>query len=344
MNFSICNMKWLRIPVAIIIATFKPVVYAAMPLESKTAPLPELLEYVMKGITNRPQFLSLNDKQTDKYILILTALSAQPQPTNSPLLYLPWRLLLKTDTNNSYRLISAGSSAEFTMSLTNGNPKNKFGMPDSSFPRGTTNWSAIMDVRLWANKELGDCEVVLHLHTDGGDTNYVLLTAKADGSWIIIETRKRAQYAGYYDRGDASYIVGGKNDPNRGLIPNAPKPMAYDPVSKFEDFYGKTEVINTQMGEVRIWRKDDFIISYIDDKTKRQVVAVEKVGKGGFNQAEVFELAERYCGKQEWILDEKDEKWSVYSTKDRKFSLTWTHKDQRVSLQYYPVSEQLKKF
>jgi hypothetical protein len=108
------------------------------------------------------------------------------------------------------------------------------------------------------------------------------------------------------------------------------------------------------MGTVRIWRKGDFIVWHIDDTPKRLVVAIEKAGGGDFNQGEVFEVAERYCGKQEWSLDEKDERWSIYSTKDHKFSLTWTHKDirnakdgaslrERVSLQYFPVSEKLKK-
>lgn len=336
-------MKWLPIAAAIIVGSIKPVVCTASPLEPRTARLPELLEYVMQGITNKAQFLSFDDNQQQKYILILTASSADRQPANSPIISMPWRLLHKSETTNVFKLVAAGDRLELTMSITNGNPKQKYGMPGSGFARGSTNWLASTDVQLWANKELGDCEGVLHLHTDDGDTNYVFLTAKAGGRWIILETRRGAQYAGYYDRGDASYIVGGKNDPKRGPIPNAPKPMAYDTVSKFEDFYGKTEVINTQMGEVRIWRKDEFIIWHIDEKPKRQVVAVEKVGKGSFNQAEVFELAERYCGKHEWSLDEKDERWSIYSTKDRKFSLTWTHKDERVSLQFYPVSEQLKK-
>jgi hypothetical protein len=348
------KMICFQITAAAVLLLMRPVLCAATPLETKTAPFPELLEYVMKGITNKARFLSLDDKQQEKYILIVTDYSADRQPTNSSVLYMPWRLLQKIGTNNFYRLIGAGNSVEFTMSITNGNPQQKYGMPSSGFPRGSTNWLASMDVQLWANKELGDCDDVLHLHPESGDTNFIVLTAKAGGKWIILETRTDLQYAGYFDRGDTSYIPNSRNDPNKGPSPNAPRPMAWDAASKFEDFYGKAEVITTELGKVRFWRKGDFIVWHIDETPKRLVVAVEKVGGGDFNQAEVFEVAERYCGKQEWSLDEKDGRWTIYSAKDHKFSLTWTHKDirnakdaanlrERVSMQYFPVSEQLKK-
>jgi hypothetical protein len=48
----------------------RPSIHAATPLENKTSPLPDLLEYAMKGITNKTLFQYLCDKQELKYIFI----------------------------------------------------------------------------------------------------------------------------------------------------------------------------------------------------------------------------------------------------------------------------------
>ncbi len=256
------------------------------------------------------------------------------------------------DTNQTFKLVGAGSYVEFTMSVTNANTPEKYGVLGSGLPQGSTNWLASMGVQLWANKELGDCDDIYHLHSDNGGTNFTVLVAKAKGKWIILENRLNPEYTGYFARGDNSYIPNGENDPANKPIPNAPKPMVFDSPSKFEDYYGKVKVIDTELGKVRIWRKGDVIIWHIDDSPKKLLVAVEKAGEEtDFNEREVFQVAERYCGKQEWILDEKSERWSIYNTKDHKFKLTWSHKDikegatshERVTLQYFIVNEDIKK-
>jgi hypothetical protein len=346
--------NYCQITATVIFLLSKPALYATPPLEAKTGPLPELLDYVMRGITNKALFLSLEDKQEPKYLLVVTAYSGQRETTNSPVLYMPWRLLQKVGTSNSFKLAGAGSYAEFTMSVTNGNTRQKYGMPGSGFPRGSTNWLAAMEIQLWANRELGDCEDIYHLHPESGDTNFTLLTAKAGGKWVILESRRNPQYVGYYDRGDNSYTPGSRNDPHRTPPANAPKPMVFDEASKFEDFYGRTEVLSTKLGKVRLWRKGELIIWHIDDTPKSLLVVVEKASGAEFNEREVFEIRERFCGIQDWSLEEKGERLSSYSTKDHKFRLNWLYKDfdnlkigdsprQRIQIEYLLVSTDLKK-
>lgn len=301
-------LQMLRAPLKLMPVFLCALAVNAAPLEQKTAPLDELLEYALVGITNRGLVQCLADKGNIKYFFLATAYSGHRQASNSPLLYMPWRLLQSVDTNETYRLMAAGSYAEFTKSVSTGKPKGKYGMPGSGFPRGSTNWLSSIDVQLWANKELGECDNIYHLHPDGDGTNYVVLISKAGRKWIILERDHKLSYTGYFDRGDHLYIFGGKDDPDRPPVPDAPRPMVFDEVSKFEDFYGATKAIDTELGKFRIWRKGDFIVSHIDGTPTRRVVTVEKVIGGDFNEREVFEIADRYCGKLEWSLEEKDDK------------------------------------
>lgn len=326
----------------------------AAQLERKAAFLPDLLEYAMKGITNNGIVWSLEETGKLKYFFFLSAYSGQREAAGSPLLHMPWRLLERIDNNETYCLIGSGTYVEHLMSVTNANPSGKYGMPGSGFPRGSTNFMASLDVRLWANKVLGDCEDLYHLHTVGGKTNYVVLISKRIGKWIILELNRELEYAGYLDCGDGSYNFVRNIDANREAHSNDHKPMVYDESSKFEAFYGKTKVVETQFGKVRLWKHGDFIITHIDATPEKLIVSVTKSSEGDFNQREVFEIAERYSGEQEWSLEEKNERWSLYSSKDRRFKLTWAYKrfqdskndekpKERVTVQFLLPNKELKK-
>ncbi len=338
-------------PVVGVLIIVKASLLDAAPIENKTGPLSEFLEHSLKGITNRVLAQILSDKAEVKYVFLLTANSGEDKATNSTLLYMPWRILQAVDTNDHYRLLAFGSNIEATISMADGNPKGNYGMPGSGFPRGSTNWNSSFDVQLWANKEVGDCEHIFHIHSENGSTNFAVLISKTDGKWIILESDIISHYTGYLARGNRSRSFG-LND-EAATKQAAAKPLVSDDPSKFEDFYGKTKAIKTAVGETRLWRKGDFIITHIDGRPERLVVAVEKVSRADFNQGEVFEIAERFCQKQEWSLEEKSEKWSLYNSKDRKFRLTWSYRNyqdvrpgddprERVTLQFYTVSKGIK--
>ncbi len=122
-----------------------------------------------------------------------------------------WRLLEREGESLTYCVASEGIGIEMLMSLHTGSPPAKYGLPSSGQPRcfepRPNALPGSLEVRLWANKELGD-STVIHLSSSKGDKDYTFLTSNDNtGYWILLEADKNnINNSCYRSRGDASDI------------------------------------------------------------------------------------------------------------------------------------------
>ena len=107
----------------------------------------------------------------------------------------------------------------------------------------------------------------------------------------------------------------------------APKPTIYDDPQIFENYYGQVNVLDASGMKVRIWRRENFVIMHMDYRPSWMALDVSKADKNDINEREMFELADRFCGKVNWVLKNKNEKGSFYETEDRKCTLNFYFKD-----------------
>lgn len=140
------------------------------------------------------------------YAILTHAKQTPPDPKNSK-----WRLLERQGESLGYCVIAEGVGIEPLASVHSGDPPAKYGLPGSGYPRCFSRRPdavpGSIEVRLWANKELGD-SIVLNLDSRIGDKNYTFLTSKdSTGYWILLETAKsNLNDSCYHSRGDASDI------------------------------------------------------------------------------------------------------------------------------------------
>ena len=113
----------------------------------------------------------------------------------------PW-VLFKHFPNDRHCIVGKGNTVEALMSLHTTKPSLRFGLPASGHPRCSrgTDVMETMQVRMWANRELGD-SFVLHLNANIGDSFTILISN--DKFWILLNTNsKNNLITCYYARGD----------------------------------------------------------------------------------------------------------------------------------------------
>ncbi|MCP4123521.1 MAG: hypothetical protein GY751_17360 [Bacteroidetes bacterium] len=164
------------------------------------------MRYAMNGVRQENSTYSLKYAGGTNYLLFIS--KVDPKQSSEKLgLFSPWRLIERQAPSLDYCLIAAGNRIEALGSAEYANPQKKYGTPGSGNQRcsdGKTVLDAI-DVRLWANKELGK-SFILHLNSEVGDRNFTYLMSN-DKHWILIdEAKKNVAEACYYARGDAVAI------------------------------------------------------------------------------------------------------------------------------------------
>jgi hypothetical protein len=160
----------------------------------------EALAFVGKSNT------SLQLKNNGEVRAILIA-AKQPDPKTSK-----WRLLERQGETLTYCVTAQGTGFEPLGSVHGGSPTMQYGLPGSGHPRCYSQRSGTaipgsVEVRLWANKELGD-SIVWLLPAESGNKDYTFLTSKDNtGYWILLDTTKgKLNETCYHSRGDASDI------------------------------------------------------------------------------------------------------------------------------------------
>ena len=133
----------------------------------------------------------------------------QPNVRKDPL---RWRLIERREESLTYCVLGEGKGLELLSTMHLANPSGRYGMPGSGHPRCAGKQSdrlpGSLDIRMWANKELGN-SLVYSLPTVKGLRDYVVLFAADNtGAWIILDQSKNnLDDTCYYSRGQSSKIA-----------------------------------------------------------------------------------------------------------------------------------------
>lgn len=132
----------------------------------------------------------------------------QPTPGTDEL---RWRLLERAGETLNYCVRGQGKRFTPLMSVHLGNPSGKYGMPGSGLPRcagkQASGLPGSLDIRLWANRELGESNIY-DLPNELSGKSFVFLTSMDNvGAWILLDyTSGNLDDTCYYSRGEASDI------------------------------------------------------------------------------------------------------------------------------------------
>jgi hypothetical protein len=191
------------LPLFALAAATSAVCFAQMTLQQKCGDVIDIMRYSLQGVRGENVVYSLKRNGQTYYELFVSKVD-QSKNVESKGLFAPWRLIERQDQSLNYCVIAAGEWIESLLSVHMANPRQKYGMPGSGYQRcsdGKDIQDAI-DVRLWANKELGE-SFTLHLPSDIGDKNFTFLLSN-DRYWVLLdEERNNAAMRCFYSRGDA---------------------------------------------------------------------------------------------------------------------------------------------
>ena len=131
------------------------------------------------------------------------------RPTNG--VGLRWRLIERQGQSLNYCSIAEGEKHELLMDVHLWHAKGRYGMPGSGLPRCAAKHDSGLipsfDIRIWANKELGDSLVFALTNEKGNRDYYALISKDSEGAWILLDAAQGTMDdACYHSRGDSSTI------------------------------------------------------------------------------------------------------------------------------------------
>jgi hypothetical protein len=162
----------------------------------------EMMMYALRDVHSENSSFSLKRSGVAHYVLIVSTVDMQKNDEKSGL-FAPWRLLERQPQSSNYCLIAAGNRIEALLSFEYAGPRKKYGIPGSGHQRCSDGHDVMdaIDVRLWANKELGE-SFTLHLNSEIGDKNFTYLMSN-DRHWILLDqSKKTISEVCYYARGE----------------------------------------------------------------------------------------------------------------------------------------------
>lgn len=123
------------------------------------------------------------------------------------------------------------------------------------------------------------------------------------------------------------------------------RPMLNSPAGDFVAFYGEPKSTDTVLGMTRLWRKGPFLITHIEGKGGVKTIGISKIeGSETLNRREAFMLADRFCGKQEWVTRDDHDDMEVYVNANRTYQMAFNSKSTggmngHVTITYYPLTK-----
>jgi len=110
-------------------------------------------------------------------------------PPKDDMLYAPWVLLARGSSRDAsvYCEIGRGNRVEVLGDIHDSKPDKKFGVPGSGFPRCSADILEALQVRMWANKELGDSNTIYFAGQPSGESSFTLLVSKNGDYWTLLE-------------------------------------------------------------------------------------------------------------------------------------------------------------
>jgi len=154
-----------------------------------------MLRYAMQGVRAENTLYSLKRAGQTYHMLIISRVDRSRQ--NSTGHYAPWRLLQRQGQTTDYCLVATGSRLDSMVSLHMSSPRGRYGVPGSGYQRCSNTGSVpdALDVRMWANRELGESFVV-QLYAETGARDFTYLMAD-DLAWILLDQ----------ERGTSSFVT-----------------------------------------------------------------------------------------------------------------------------------------
>ncbi|TAJ40919.1 MAG: hypothetical protein EPO55_07415 [Reyranella sp.] len=169
-------------------------------IEERCGDVMDMMRYALQGV--RAENSSFSLKRNKETYHMLMASKVDPAKSRDGRLYAPWRLLERQGESTNYCVVGSGEWVEALASLHMANPRLKYGMPGSGHQRcaNTNDVMDNIDVRMWANKELGD-SFTLFLYSDIGTKDYTFLMT--DRHWVLLDqTKGQKPVTCYFARGD----------------------------------------------------------------------------------------------------------------------------------------------
>jgi hypothetical protein len=170
-------------------------------MEQRCGDVMDMMRYALQGVS--PQNSSFSLKRNAETYHMLMGSKVDPAKSVDGRLYAPWRLLERQGQTGNYCLIAAGQWVEAIASLHMANPRLKYGMPGSGHQRCSNSGDVLdtIDVRMWANKELGEA-FTLYLYSDIGTKNFTFLMTD-DKHWVLLDELKGEKpVTCFFARGD----------------------------------------------------------------------------------------------------------------------------------------------
>ena len=132
------------------------------------------------------------------------------------------------------------------------------------------------------------------------------------------------------------------------------RPMVTDEPELFEKFYGKTDVNIASGMKVRVWRIGGYVMMHLDSRPDWMAVDFMKAANGKISVRNVFALADRFCGPEQWDVVRRDNAGYEYMSSDKRFAINfyfWQPADknntsavnEHVTLTYMPLDDQIKR-
>jgi hypothetical protein len=195
------NSAFLAIPLTIF-----SMAAASTSLEQRCGDVMEVMPYAINGIAAENSAFTLQRDGRATYLLFVSRIDPS-KGKSSKGQFAPWRLLERQGPSSDYCLVAAGNWMEPLASIHFSKPANKYGMPDSGHSRCSDGDSiqGAIEVRMWANKELGEV-MTLHLNSDIGTNDFTFLMAN-DRAWILLDNeRNDAKRVCYRSRGTTAVV------------------------------------------------------------------------------------------------------------------------------------------
>lgn len=172
----------------------------------------ELVRAVMLEQKQTFTYFALQHNEVAEYTLFIADAPKASPDQNASNISLPW-VLVEHRPDDRHCVKARGDALEPLNSLHDAKPRFKFGMPGSGNPRCSDGTDVLqtLDVRLWANHELGE-SVVFNLESRQGKSYVFLLNTRS--RWILLESDSRKQRI-------VCYLARGESVTSKTLVPRS---------------------------------------------------------------------------------------------------------------------------
>ncbi len=192
---------------ALVACTYFAVISPAL-ANDKCQAITQWLQVLLAQRTAAGNFYTLRTNGEAQFILFMEDFHKDVRPKQD-MLYAPWGLLARDTSRDPsvYCEIGHGKRVEVLHDAHDANTAKKFGLPGSGYPRCSNNVLDAIQLRLWANEELGDSYIFYMGDGELKSSTYTFLISTDGRYWILLEDiGGDAAHQCYRARGDDTLI------------------------------------------------------------------------------------------------------------------------------------------